>query len=419
MMQRFAVTLMLALTPAAASANQHLPTIDDAMGKLVEGGEFAGMAIELWHDGVLVHENAIGLRDLATAAPMTRDTIVRAFSMTKPVTAVALMILRDQGKWRPEDPVVKFLPELASPKIFEGLDRDGKPILVPAKSQPTMAELITNTAGFSYGFAPGWVDDRYREAGLWGAANLNDFVGKVARIPLAYEPGTQWRYSVSMDLEGAIVERISGMSLEAFMAKYIFAPLAMKDTGFFVPKEKLDRIAVVYDKRGGKLVPAANPLFNRDPSQPPGVQSGGGGLYTTADDYMRFGRMLLGEGVLDGRRIISRNAVREIMSNKISPRIVAGGFGVGAQWIRPGYAYGINGVVVTDPVKSNVALGKGTYLWDGMANTWFWVDPEHRIVFVGMVQRSSDNGGPSVQKVAQCAVAKTFYPDLLARLTGC
>lgn len=384
-----------------------LEQIDLEMQRLIDAGHFAGAATEAWHRNELVHRSGVGVRDLATGSPMTADTIVRVFSMTKPVTAVAMMILHDQGKWRAEDPIANYLPELGRPEVFEGMRGDGTAILHRPRAPATLAQLLTHTAGFSYGFEAGWIDDRYREADLWRAADLYDFVRRVAGLPLAYQPGTRWEYSVSMELQGAIIERLSGMSLPQFYARYIFDPLAMADTAFHVPAEKTSRLAALYAWHEGRLKPADNPLGDRFDA-PPTFATGGGGLYSTATDYARFGRMLLGLGQLEGQRIASEGAMRAMMSSQIGPSIVRGGFGIGFQQIRPGYEFGYNGVVVTDPVAAGVALGAGSYLWDGLACTWFWVDPQNQVVFVGMVQRIVDPDVPLVQPISQLVLREAL-----------
>ena len=381
--------------------------IDLAMRRLIDAGHFAGAATEAWHRGELVHRSGLGVSDLATGSPMTADTMVRVFSMTKPVTAVAMMILHDQGMWRREDPIAKYLPELADLKVFEGIGADGKAILSQSHSLPTMAQLLTHTAGFSYGFEAGWVDDCYREVDLWHAADLHDFVQRVARLSLAYHPGTRWQYSISMDLEGAIIERLSGMSLAQFCTRHIFGPLAMSDTAFYVPAEKIPRLATLYARHGGLLQPVENPMGDSI-GAPPAFAAGGGGLYSTATDYARFGRMLLGLGEFEGQRIASEGAMRAMMSCQVGTSIVDGGFGIGFQQIRRGYEFGYNGVVVTDPASAGVALGAGSYLWDGLASTWFWVDPQNHVVFVGMVQRVADPDVPVVQAMTQIAVREAL-----------
>ncbi|WP_457311347.1 serine hydrolase domain-containing protein [Sphingomonas sp. UYAg733] len=405
---------IVAATATLPASAQSIKLVDREMQKLVDGGELAGVATEVWKDGKQVGRSGIGKRDLASGAPMMPDTIVRAFSMTKPVTAVAMMILYEQGKWKPEDPVAKFLPEFADVRVFKGLDAAGKPILEAQVAPPTMAQLLTHTAGFQYDFEGGWVSDQYRAAELWRATSSSDFIARIAHLPLGYQPGTQWHYSVSMDLEGAIIERLSGMTLAEFMKRHIFDPLKMSDTGFSVPTAKLPRLAALYRWQDGKPQVEQGP-FVEAPDKEPGFASGGGGLYSTADDYARFGRMLLGLGTLGGKRIIGEASARMMMSSHLSPAIAGGGFSVGMQRIRPGYEYGYNGVVVTDPAAAKVALGKGSYLWDGYASTWFWVDPEHQIVFVGMVQRASAPGVPLLQPISQAAIRDTYFPEGAAR----
>lgn len=389
-------------------AGPRLAAVDAALGGLVEAKEYAGITALAVQGGRLVHEAAYGVRDLATGAPMEVDTVVRAFSMTKPVTAVAMMILHDQGLWRPEDPIARFIPEFADLKVFEGPAEDGSPRLRPPRAPPTMAQLMTHTAGFSYGADVGFVDDGYRAADLWTTAGADDFVRRVAAIPLAYEPGEAWLYSIAMDLQGVIVERLSGLSLGAFMDRHIFAPLGMSDTAFFCPPAKRQRLAALYQWKEGGLRPVRNPPLTGEGASEPAFASGGGGLFSTAPDYMRFARMLLGDGALDGVRIISSEAARQMMTSQLPPGFIARGWGVGFQQLRPGYAYGYNGVVVTDPAAAGVALGLGTYLWDGYASTWFWVDPEHDVAFVGMVQRLAGPEAPLIQPISQKAVAEAL-----------
>ena len=406
----FAIAAALIATPAPV-AQPSVAQIDAVLSKMVDEGQLAGVAAEIWKDGALVHRSAYGKSDLETGAPMEANTIVRAYSMTKPVTAVAMMILHDQGKWRPEDPVAKYLPELANLKVLKSRDASGRPILAPAASQPTMAQLMSHMAGFQYDMGRGGIDDLYRAADLWGAKDNADFVARVARLPLRYDPGTAWEYSIAMDLQGAIIERLSGMSLRDFMKAHIFDPLGMTDTDFVVAEDKLPRLATVYEWKDGRPVKVTSHPLGNDPTAMPGFASGGGGLYSTAPDYARFARMLLGKGALDGKRIISEASAATIMSPHLPPEILKGGYGIGLQQMRPGYDYGYNGAVVTDPKAAKVALGKGSYLWDGLASTWFWIDPEHDIVFVGMVQRVAAEGGPPLQHASQAAVKAAFYQD--------
>ncbi|HEY0649949.1 serine hydrolase domain-containing protein [Phenylobacterium sp.] len=408
-----AAALALVVPAAALAAEPRWAPINEALDPYVERGELAGMITLARHKGRVVHASAVGERDLASGAPMRMDTIVRAFSMTKPVTAVAMGVLRDEGKWKPEDPIAKFLPELAGLKVFKGMGPDGKPILEAPTSPPTVGQIMTHTAGFAYGFEAGYVEDLYRANPPMRGQSSAEVIQKIAALPLDYEPGARWKYSIAMDVQGLIIERITGRSLPDFMQARIFGPLKMVDTGFHVPVGKRDRFAALYEWKDGKLQPpSADGLFSSTYDRTPGFASGGGGLVTTASDYGRFGQMLLNGGTLDGVRILKRETAREIMTAHLPPQIVTGGFGIGSiQRIRPGYEYGYNGVVITDPGAAKVAMGKGSYLWDGAAGTWFWVDPENQIVFVGLVQRLMGMGFPPLQPVSQEAVKRSLAAD--------
>ena len=208
--------------------------------------QLAGAITLLARHGKIVDYRTYGMKDLATSAPMTKDTIFRDFSMSKPVTGVAMMILYEQGKWLPSDPIAKYIPEFAHLKVFKGTDADGKMILVDPEHAPTMRELMSHSAGFSYGNGNSPVDAIYKELKPAQSANLQEMIDKLAKIPLLYQPGKGWTYSVSMDIEGYLVEKLSGQTLPAFMHDHIFAPLEMKDAGFFVPEDKRSRFATGY-----------------------------------------------------------------------------------------------------------------------------------------------------------------------------
>jgi CubicO group peptidase (beta-lactamase class C family) len=370
----------------------------------------AGYVTVLMKDGKHVATNVQGYADIATRRPMTKDSIFRIYSMTKPVTGVALMILHDRGKWKFSDPVAKFLPELANLRVYRRVDASGNLVSEQTGSQPTMGQLVTHTAGFVYGFGPTPVDREYQKHVplIPTASDPSSYLAGLAKIPLAYEPGTQWQYSIAMDLEGIIVERLSGKSLQAFMKAEIFNPLGMVDTDFVVPSAKRDRFVTLYDMQADQLTPVTFGPFAEAYAKAPLMASGGGGLVSTASDYARFASMLLNEGTLKGRRILSNRAAKTIMTNRLAPSLASGGFGIGLQQIRPGYEFGVNGVVVTNPARAGVAMGRGSYLWDGAGGTWFWVDPANKIVFVGMIQRLAAPGGPNVQGASQHAVASSF-----------
>ena len=393
---------VLGVGPAAEAglSGEGLAAVDAALGELIAAGELAGASLLIARRGQVVHRSIQGLKDLATGEALARDTIFRIYSMTKPVTAAAMMILWGQGLWSPDDPIAKHLPEFAGVSVLGG----GAPA-----HAPTMRELMSHTAGLGYGFdANDPTDAAYIAAGVWQAGDLAEMVRRVATVPLAYEPGTQWRYSIAMDVQGAIIERLSGQSLPDFMRERIFTPLGMVDTDFFVPVEKQPRLAITYrhSKTRG-LVEVDQPLFGRDAGRVPGIASGGGGLFSTIDDYARFAQMLLGRGVLGGVRVLSAQAVALMTGNHLSDEIIAGGYGVGHQPIRPGFGYGFNGAVFTDPALAGSKVGRGTYQWDGAAGTWFWVDPENDLLFVGMIQRMDDRS-PGCQALTQRLVAEAL-----------
>jgi CubicO group peptidase (beta-lactamase class C family) len=380
-----------------------LARIDAALAGFVAEGQIAGAAILIARHGKRVHRAVLGLKDIASGEPLDADTIYRIYSMTKPVAAVAMMILHDQGLWSPDDPIAKHLPEFAAVTGPNGA-APGHP--------PTMGELMTHTAGFGYGIGLGPhdpTDAAYIEAGIWQADGLADFAARVAAIPLAYQPGAAWRYSLSMDLQGAVIERLTGQSLPDFMRERIFAPLGMVDTDFFVPAAKRPRLATVYHMYGmPTLTVLDHPAFVRDPAVIPSVPSGGGGLYSTLADYARFAQLLLGKGELDGVRIISPEAVAQMTANHLSPAILEAGVDAGMQRMGPGRGYGYNGAVFYDPQLAGAPVGRGTYQWDGASGVWFWVDPEHDLMFVGMIQRMMQEGMPRLQELTQAMITEAW-----------
>jgi CubicO group peptidase (beta-lactamase class C family) len=381
-------------------ASEGLERLHQFMQQAVDQKQVAGIVTILARHGKIVDYSAYGYRDMAAGAPMTKDVIFRDFSMTKPVTGVAMMILYQQGKWQPSDPISKFVPEFAHLKVYKGVDSSGTMILTDPDHAPTMRELMSHTAGFTYGFfgdTP--VDKMYRDANLLGSANLHEFIEKLAKIPLLYQPGQGWTYSMSMDIEGYIVEKLSGKSLPDFVRDNITAPLGMRDAGFFVPADKRGRFTVLYRSGpNGELVadPSASRRSGDYDVQPP-MPSGGGGMVSTAEDYFRFARMLLNEGELDGKRILAPSTVKLMMTNHVPAELLNGKFGIGAAVMRPGFGYGYNGAVEFNPAEANLPDGRGTYQWDGAAGTWFWVDPTNDIVFVGMIQRMLGPASPPLE----------------------
>ena len=382
-------------------SSERLERLHALMRQAVDQKQIAGIVTILARHGKVVDYRTYGQRDMAINSQMTKDTIFRDYSMTKPVTGVAMMILYEQGKWLPSDPISKFIPEFAHLKVYKGMDADGKMILVDPDHAPTMRELMSHTAGFTYGFFGNTpVDKMYRDAHLFQSKNLQEFVEKMATLPLLYQPGKGWTYSMSMDIEGYIVEKLSRKSLPDFMRDQIFKPLNMKDAGFFVPAEKRDRFSAVYTTgpNGELALAGAGPSGrSTDYASEPTMPSGGGGMVSTAEDYFRFAQMMLNGGELNGKRIVAPATVKLMTSNHVPAELLTGQFGIGLMAMRPGFGYGYNCAVVFDPPEANLPEGKGTFLWDGAAGTWFWDDPTNDVVFVGMIQRMLGPASPNLE----------------------
>lgn len=398
--------LALSKPESVGFSSERLERLHALMQEAVEQKQLSGMVTILARHGKVVDYKAYGQKDLTTGAPMTKDAIFRAYSMTKPVTAVAMMILYEQGKWLPSDPIAKFIPEFANLKVFKGVGEDGKPILEAPQHAPNMRELLTHTAGFSYGFFGNTpVDKMYRDEQVLQSQTLQQMIDRLARIPLLYQPGKGWIYSVAMDIQGHIIEKLSGQSLPDFMEKHIFKPLGMKDAGFFVPQDKRNRFVTLY--RGGakgELVADGTPGSPGDYVKQPTMASGGGGMVATAEDYYRFAQMLGNGGELNGARILSPASVQLMSSNHVPASLLTGEFGIGSHILRPGFGYGYNCAVVFDPAEANLPEGKGTFFWDGAAGTWFWVDPTNDVVFIGMIQRFFGNGSPNLEYLSRPVV---------------
>lgn len=378
-------------------SSERLERLHAVMQKQVDDKQLPGIVTILARHGKIVDYRSYGVRDVASGAPMTKDTIFRAYSMTKPITGVAMMILYEQGKWLPSDPISKFIPEFAHLKVAKGVDAAGNLILEDPIHPPTMQELMTHTAGFVYGFFGNTpVDKEYQKVNPLDSKSLQEMIEKLAKIPLAYQPGTKWVYSVSMDIQGYIIEKLSGQSLPEFIEEHIYKPLGMKDSGFYVLAEKQNRFATLYrSDEKGNVVPV--PAFRREFNEKPVAPSGGGGSVTTAEDYFRFASMLANGGELNGVRIISPASVQLMSSNHLAPNLLTGEFGIGIQVMRPGFGYGYDCAVEFDPQLANLPDGRGTFFWDGAAGTWFWIDPTNDVVFVGMIQRLLGPDSPNVE----------------------
>lgn len=356
---------------------ERLKRIDAAMKRLVDEQQVAGLVTLVSRHGKVAHLNAVGKLDVSRPDALRPDSIFRIASMTKPVIGAAMMMLHEEGKWRLDDPITRFIPEFRSLKVYTGRNDDGTPKLEDARRPFTMRELMTHTGGLGYVLSPNNpVDRMIIEARLLNPAQpLRTMVDGLAKMPLLAQPGTRWYYSIGVDVQGYLVEQMSGMPLGDFLKARIFDPLGMKDTGFYVPAEKLPRLARVHTGGGASL---AVDQGRGDPTVVPKGPSGGGGLYSTALDYVRFTDMLLQGGQFNGQRLLSPRTVEMMRTNHVNPDAL--------KTMAPGTGWGMDFQVVMDAAAAGDSVPTGTFSWWGIMGTWFWIDPVNDLAFVGMVQ---------------------------------
>jgi CubicO group peptidase (beta-lactamase class C family) len=360
-------------------SSERLERIDSAMQDYVDRDKLAGMITVVARRGKVAHFKCFGMMDREAGKLMKTDTIFRIYSMTKPVTSVAIMMLYEEGNFNLNDPVSWFIPEFRDLKVFVKETESG-PELADLKHPMTIRHLLTHTSGLSYGWdenSP--VDAMYREAGILNPNRpLEEMVQKLAELPLVHQPGSAWNYSVSTDVLGYLVEVISGQPFDVFLEERIFKPLGMIDTAFHVPEEKLDLFAALYGPAEGGGIEAIDAPAAIRVSKPVSFLSGGGGLVSTAADYMRFAQMLLNKGELDGVRLLGRKTVERMTMNHLSEglhpfEMKEAGFGLGL-------------AVITDMTMSASLTSDGVFGWAGAASTGFWVDPEEELIGLILLQ---------------------------------
>ncbi len=378
-----------AARPVASSGIASVATIDkqridEALGGLVKSGALVGVSALIFQDGREAYFGAFGQADREARRPMARDTLVQIYSMTKPITGVALMTLYDQGKFQLEDPLAKYLPEFADVRVYAGTDVKGKQILVPPHRPITMRDVLRHTTGM-YGSADtGPVSELYRKVDADNFSNtLAEEVRRLATVPLLYQPGTRWLYSPATEVQARLVEVLSGQPFDEYLQQHIFGPLGMKDTRHGVADWK--RMAALYTRTDDGVMTRtpdseAFRLVGKDwPLKP-----GSWGLTSTLDDYMRFARMLLNDGELDGVRILKPATVRLMASDAMPAEVTD------VSWLpsKGQVGFGMDFAVrIARPKNAAEASGEiGEYFWDGYANTLFWVDPINRITAVLFTQ---------------------------------
>ncbi|THD61688.1 MAG: class A beta-lactamase-related serine hydrolase [Phenylobacterium sp.] len=373
--------------------------MDDYMAKVVSDGRVAGMTTLLARHGKVVEFKTYGKTSLETGEAMPKDEIFRIYSMSKPLTGVAMMILFEQGKWRLDDPVTRYVPEFKNLKVMVEADKDGNITKTePMKRPPTMREIMSHTAGFGYGLGDEHpVDKLYRSKQVLGSTGLHQMIERTAEIPLMYQPGTSWSYSSAVDIQGYIVEKLTGKTLGQFLQENVFGPLKMKDTAFYTGPEKATRLAAVYvAERGQTKIHEASDLFGQkmpDYSKPPAMESGGGGLTSTTMDYARFCQMMLNKGELDGVRVLSPASIELMDTNVIPHNVLVTTNGTSGIRFNEAVGFGLDFQVDNDPRRAGSLEGKNTMSWGGAAGTWFWIDPTNDVLFVGMIQRMGGTGG--------------------------
>jgi len=368
-----------------------LQALDARLEQAVDKREIAGISYALVKDGEVAALKFHGSQSLG-GTPIGPDTLFRIRSIGKTVTAVAMMQLWEQGKWKPEDPITKFLPELANLKVASPPDTLDN--LVPVSRTPTMHELMTHTAGFGYGLSQtNAVERAFAERQVTNSKDSKALVDAVAGIPLQLQPGERWAYSIAYDLQGPIIERITGKRLGEYLEENVFKPLGMNDTRYWLSESDRPRVATVYTRNAttGSLEPFLRPAD--DPfDKYRNYDSGGGGasgLYSTLHDYVRFTQMLLNKGQLAGSRVLKPETVAFMTQNRIGDiKGVMGG---------DGYGFGYGGRVVVNGSTPTTAQPTGSFSHFSIEGAWYWIDPANDIAFVGMIQR---RGGPGPGGVA-------------------
>jgi CubicO group peptidase (beta-lactamase class C family) len=358
----------LASPESVGFSSDGLKAYGDALKALVDDRRLAGVSTLVSRHGKVVMADAWGHRDLDARQPLSTDTIFRIASMTKPITGVAMMMLYEEGKWTLDDPVAKHIPE------FKDLKVAGASGPVPQAHPMTMRELMSHTAGFdvSAGYEKHDIPDTSKP--------LQAMIDALAKLPLPVQPGTDWRYGPSVNIQGYIVEKLSGTPLDEFFRARIFAPLKMTDTGFWVEPSKLARVTKVYTYGADKkIVTAPN---QNDPSPKPVFLSGSGGLVSTLDDYWRFSQMLLNGGELEGRRLLKPETVQLMRTNVLNPGVMVDLYGPKEE----GIGFGLDFAIVLDPARANTPRGRNSFYWGGAFGTWFWIDPTNDVIVVGMIQ---------------------------------
>ena len=407
-------------------STERLNRIGETMRKLIDEKKIPGTVTLVARKGKVIHFETNGMRDVEKNLPMEKDTIFRIYSQSKPITGAALMMLFEEGKFLMTDPISKYLPEFSDMQVCIG-EENGKMKTEAATSPITIQQLASHTSGLSYSFIPGPVGALYiaeeTERGLGNVPsaggefftsgsnkvpfnNLREWTKELAELPLVAQPGTIWNYSVGMDVLGALIEEVSGMTFGEFLQERIFNPLGMDDTGFMVPEDKLNRFSANYAP-----IPE-NMMLMDDPEKsgyrtPPQLESGGGGLVSTVGDYLKFAQMLLNRGEYQGKRYLGKKTVKFMTANHMGSVSADEGLTnlfnmLGSGYKVQGMGFGVTGSVVVNPALTGLPVSKGVYSWGGAASTHFWIDNKEDLIGIVHTQLLPDGTYP-VRELMQLA----------------
>jgi CubicO group peptidase (beta-lactamase class C family) len=356
-------------------SSERLARMNKAIHEYVDAGRTPGVVTLIARHGKVVHVDAYGKADLASGRPTRADDIFRMYSMTKPITSVALLMLFEEGKFQLTDPLSRYFPAVADMKVYAGSTPQGGMLLDSPKRQITIQDVFRHSAGFSYGFGSSPVDKAYGDANVF-ATDLTGLMEKLPKLPLLYQPGDRWVYSIAHDVQAALVEKLSGQKFDEFVRQRIFRPLEMNDSMFRIPAEKKPRVPALYTMRDGKLV-----IDTSDTAKNYGDQVFGGySISTTIGDYAIFAQMLLNKGQLNSVRLLSPKTVELMAMNHLSPTALANG-GVG-----PGTGYGLGVSVLMNPAERGNVGSVGEFGWSGAASTHVLIDPKEDLVAIYCTQ---------------------------------
>jgi len=399
-----------------------LAQIAPALQGLIDQGALSGVVTLIWRKGEVVQVNALGKRDIAAGLPMERDTLFRIASMTKPVTSIAVMQLLEEGKLKLDDPVTKWIPELSNMQVLKSPTGPVDDV-EPAKRDITVEDLLTHRSGLAYGFtSQGPI--AYAHEDKLGSALVNpmtpdQWLKALGELPLSYQPGDRFHYSHATDVLGFLVARIEGKPLGQVLKARIFDPLGMKDTAFWIPPEKRGRLAKLYQAppEGGPLKDVSLPQTDA----PPAFEGGGGGLISSADDYLKFARMMLGKGEVDGVRLVKPETIDMMLANRLSDEQRGHGFLGMPFWLSQGFGLGVSTIMDAQKHEWMGAGAAGSFGWPGAFGTWWQADPANDTILMFLIQDSMPLGpeavtamqgqrptgrigGPMFQKIAYAAL---------------